>query len=723
MTALTGSKTTQYYISAHQQAANQAEQLTSLSRQFRREGNDTGALAAHMSAVAAADRLHPIAMALAETTRALNPTEQKRILHQAETRAAHANQQNEENQPHMDRVEDDCTDVEEGDWYYDCFQIRSLAAQARNDLAPSKLGLGHPPQYIIDDPENYRRALPALEKVLEESPLPENTPFPQTRAQLLQQTRQDLQDLRTTHAEIQRWRSEHTRQDRNSPGACFLCGSLTLAANAQNHARQCAKAIVAQNTPTPRHRESIRNQPLLVHVRSLEGRHWMVLLLRSTTSLRQLDQFLRTHWLECCGHMSHFQVGKQKYSACIPGPGDAWAFDDHLSCPEEKDMLRTVTETIKPGTRFHHEFDYGDTTCLNLRRMHPIDADYEELRDLVSRTEEGAVVTEHITTLARNDLPETCCACTHTAHWRYHQNPHVCITPEEGGPIVAPPYFCDCCAPEEAQLVILRNSPRVGVGCYDNTHDEPEDDIEYPIQTCTPTGDPEEMQATLQLQRANRIIQWTTPHFNAAGDTVQHLPILTRERENDLQGSLTAIEDTILEWQRQSRHLLPASWSRLTNPREDGQQAIIDMVMEQHIIDDEMDELTQDPTQTLGTPDQLLAGIHQAYATTQDSLDELVQPYMASREPKQPHAPVEHADTDRRIIRIIMIADDLYQASSTVLTGVATHALAQYRDATTAEPPPPDTTANAAKTMAHAGAIARAAAQLIDFRIWPVLEQ
>ena len=37
-----------------------------------------------------------------------------------------------------------------------------------------------------------------------------------------------------------------------------------------------------------------------------------------------------------------------------------------------------------------------------------------------------------------------------------------------------PPYFCDQCAPHDATLAALRNSPRVGVGCYNNTHDEPE---------------------------------------------------------------------------------------------------------------------------------------------------------------------------------------------------------------------------------------------------------
>ena len=45
---------------------------------------------------------------------------------------------------------------------------------------------------------------------------------------------------------------------------------------------------------------------------------------------------------------------------------------------------------------------------------------------------------------------------------------------KEWRPIVEPPYFCAQCTPHDATLVALRNSPRVGVGCYNNTHDEPE---------------------------------------------------------------------------------------------------------------------------------------------------------------------------------------------------------------------------------------------------------
>lgn len=101
----------------------------------------------------------------------------------------------------------------------------------------------------------------------------------------------------------------------------------------------------------------------MLWVRSEQRRHWMALIVQPTTSLRQIDQFLRDRWLECCGHMSHFEIGDVQYSACVPGPGDPPLFDTDLAEPDEQHMVHTVEESVMPAQQFRHEFDYGDTAC------------------------------------------------------------------------------------------------------------------------------------------------------------------------------------------------------------------------------------------------------------------------------------------------------------------------------------------------------------------------
>ena len=81
----------------------------------------------------------------------------------------------------------------------------------------------------------------------------------------------------------------------------------------------------------------------MVWVRSEELRHWVMLIVQPTTSLRQLDQFLRDLWLECCGHMNHFEIGDVRYSACVPG--DPPMFDTDLAEPDKQHMVHTVEET------------------------------------------------------------------------------------------------------------------------------------------------------------------------------------------------------------------------------------------------------------------------------------------------------------------------------------------------------------------------------------------
>ena len=214
---------------------------------------------------------------------------------------------------------------------------------------------------------------------------------------------------------------------------------------------------------------------MLIWVRSEELRHWMLLAARPSTSLRQLDQFLRDQWLECCGHMRHFEIGFTRYSAGIPGPGDTHLLDTDPVDPEDRHMVYTLAETLETGQRVRHVFDYGNTTEVDLECVTTLAAPYNCLPELlIPRQGTEGHPADFIIIVARNLPLETCFTCGATAGWRYHTDPYVPVPPEDGGSIVAPPYFCADCAPDDVPLIALRNSPRAGVTCYDNAHSEPE---------------------------------------------------------------------------------------------------------------------------------------------------------------------------------------------------------------------------------------------------------
>ena len=126
----------------------------------------------------------------------------------------------------------------------------------------------------------------------------------------------------------------------------------------------------------------------------------------------QLDRFLRDLWLERCGQMSHFEIGGTQYSNCVPGPGDPPMFDTDLAEPKEQHMVHTVEETIAMGQKFRHEFDYGDTTCLDLECVAGLPVLYGDVQEFINppKAAEG-YGDDFITVVARNVPPERCFTC------------------------------------------------------------------------------------------------------------------------------------------------------------------------------------------------------------------------------------------------------------------------------------------------------------------------
>lgn len=62
-------------------------------------------------------------------------------------------------------------------------------------------------------------------------------------------------------------------------------------------------------------------------VRAPKRPHWIELGVLSGAHLHELDRFLRSGWLECCGHLSDFKIGDEVYSIAVSMPEEGWQFD------------------------------------------------------------------------------------------------------------------------------------------------------------------------------------------------------------------------------------------------------------------------------------------------------------------------------------------------------------------------------------------------------------
>jgi Plasmid pRiA4b ORF-3-like protein len=223
-----------------------------------------------------------------------------------------------------------------------------------------------------------------------------------------------------------------------SKGTCALCHGEFSKATMTKHLEACqrratdARAEAASRNPG----RKTKTFHLVVEGRDLPM-YWMHLAVSTGATLADLDQFLRATWLECCGHLSAFEIGQQRYLSHA-GMDMDWE-------PDEKSMRVRLDKVLSPGLKCFHEYDFGTTTELSVKVL------AEEDREAKGKP---------IQVLARNVPPVIPCGvCGKSATAVCSQ----CVY-EEGG------WLCEACAKAhecgEDMLLPVVNSPRVGMCGY-----------------------------------------------------------------------------------------------------------------------------------------------------------------------------------------------------------------------------------------------------------------
>lgn len=174
--------------------------------------------------------------------------------------------------------------------------------------------------------------------------------------------------------------------------------------------------------------------------------YWLVIEIEDTAKLKDLDGFIRDMWVECCGHLSSFNIGGRLYDS-MPSKGGLWG-------PPSQSMVIQLKKVLSVGMQFSYEYDFGSTT---------------ELIITVKGHREGKKKKESATILSRNNLPEIICSICDI-------NPADWVDPE--GVYDGFPFLCNECLDksdsDEDFLLPVCNSPRMGVCGYDGSRKYPE---------------------------------------------------------------------------------------------------------------------------------------------------------------------------------------------------------------------------------------------------------
>ena len=168
-------------------------------------------------------------------------------------------------------------------------------------------------------------------------------------------------------------------------------------------------------------------------------KYWLFVRAGANATLRDLDELLRGVWLECCGHLSRFNVDGQEYMSQL-FEEDRFGFGGR---PAPKAMTAKLSSVLPKGGRFVHDYDFGSTTRVTGRVLGPV----------------AAQPGEAVSVLLRNPTPAwTCDRCGKAPTGICPGCWMISCEQCEDGP-------CEC-GERWAEPLPIVNSPRMGVCGY-----------------------------------------------------------------------------------------------------------------------------------------------------------------------------------------------------------------------------------------------------------------
>ena len=143
----------------------------------------------------------------------------------------------------------------------------------------------------------------------------------------------------------------------SSRGTCVFCKNDYTRSGMGRHLSACKarKAAIANEEASDSPKTGLFH---LVVQGTHSPDHWMHLQVPVDATLHDLDQFLRDTWLECCGHLSMFQITGKNFMSQV---FESWWGN------EDQDMDFELSEVLAPGIKFAHEYDFGTSTYLAVR--------------------------------------------------------------------------------------------------------------------------------------------------------------------------------------------------------------------------------------------------------------------------------------------------------------------------------------------------------------------
>lgn len=220
-----------------------------------------------------------------------------------------------------------------------------------------------------------------------------------------------------------------------SKGTCIYCGKELSKAGMTKHLTTCPQRQAAIAAAEARK----NSDELLFHLRiqdAYDSKFWLDLEMAGSKTLKDLDNYLRAIWLECCGHMSQFSLG------------GAFA--------REVGMKRKISEVFQYSDELTHVYDFGTSS--------------ETVVKCVEARTGPSLTKKAIALMARNNMPEyTCIECGKPATHLCME----CIYEDQTDGTLCDKHTKNHPHDSYGEPMLLVNSPRMGMCGYDGPAEPP----------------------------------------------------------------------------------------------------------------------------------------------------------------------------------------------------------------------------------------------------------
>ena len=218
-------------------------------------------------------------------------------------------------------------------------------------------------------------------------------------------------------------------------GKCFYCEGEIIKNEAAKHLAGCVRRQEAISKAGNQKGQSETLYHLRIQAIGLEE-FWLDLEMRSSAILKNLDDYLKAIWLECCGHLSQFLTAGRR--------GDKISFG------------RRAGEVFGEGVALTHIYDFGTSS--------------ETMVTVIEARQGKPTTSRPIFLMARNVMPECkCIECERPAGWLCLD----CLNEQEVWGSLCDEHAKTHPHNNYGEPVKLVNSPRLGLCGYDGPAESP----------------------------------------------------------------------------------------------------------------------------------------------------------------------------------------------------------------------------------------------------------